>query len=275
MTSVGLAGAFLGGVLTLLSPCSVLLLPAFFSYAFTSAGMLVTRTGTFYLGLITTLVPLGMLAATVGAVITQQRSLLVLIASALIIVLGLIQVLGIPLPMVGRLDGHNGASGLSVYLLGTVYGLAGFCAGPILGAVLTLAAVSGSALYGGIVLLVYAAGMVLPLLLLALLWDRIPKLRDWLRPRQLVIGRWSNSWTSVIGGLLTIVIGVVLILTDGTIAVGGILDAQQQVTLESQVMAGTGQLSDWVVVGAAVLVLAAVYALHRWTQSRRSAKSAN
>lgn len=274
MTSVGLAGAFLGGVLTLLSPCSVLLLPAFFSYAFTSAGMLVARTATFYLGLITTLVPLGMLAGTVGAAITGQRSLLVMIASALIIVLGLIQLLGIPLPMIGRLDGRNGASGLSVYLLGTVYGLAGFCAGPILGAVLALAAVSGSALYGGMVLLVYAAGMVLPLLVLALLWDRIPKLRELLRPRQLVIGRWSNSWTSVIGGLLTIAIGVVLILTDGTIAVPGILDAEQQVALESQIMAGTARLSDWIVVGAAVLVLAGAWAARRWITAKRAAKAA-
>lgn len=273
MTSVGLAGAFLGGVLTLLSPCSVLLLPAFFSYAFTSAGMLVARTATFYLGLITTLVPLGMLAGTVGAVITGQRSLLVMIASALIIVLGLIQLLGIPLPMIGRLDGRNGASGLSVYLLGTVYGLAGFCAGPILGAVLTLAAVSGSALYGGMVLLVYAAGMVLPLLVLALLWDRIPKLRELLRPRQLVIGRWSNSWTSVIGGLLTIAIGVVLILTDGTIAVPGILDAEQQVALESQIMAGTARLSDWIVVGAAVLVLAIAWVARRWLTAKRTVKA--
>lgn len=33
---VGLLGALVGGVLTLLSPCSVMLLPAFFSYAFTS-----------------------------------------------------------------------------------------------------------------------------------------------------------------------------------------------------------------------------------------------
>lgn len=274
MTSIGLAGAFLGGVLTLLSPCSVLLLPAFFSYAFTSAGMLVARTGTFYLGLITTLVPLGMLAGTLGAIITGQRSLLVMIASGLIIILGVIQVLGIPLPGIGRLDGHNGASGLSVYLLGTVYGLAGFCAGPILGAVLTLAAVSGSALYGGIVLLVYAAGMVLPLLVLALLWDRIPKLHDWLRPRQVVIGRWSNTWTSVIGGLLTIVIGVVLMLTDGTIAIPGILDAEQQVALESQVLAGTGELSDWIVVAAAVLVLAGAWVVHRWRTAKRGVKAA-
>lgn len=263
MTSVGLTGAFLGGVLTVLSPCSVLLLPAFFSYAFSSAGILVARTGTFYLGLITTLVPMGVLAGTLGAFITQQRSLLVLVASVVIIVLGAIQVSGIPIPGLGRLDGRTGASAVSVYLLGTVYGLAGFCAGPILGAVLTLAAVSGSALYGGIVLLIYAAGMVVPLLILALLWDRVPKLRDWLRPRQLVIGRWSNSWTSVIGGLATIVIGVVLVLTDGAIAVPGILDAEQQVSLESNVLRGVGQIPDWVVVGVAVVVLATMGVVHR------------
>ena len=275
MTGVGLAGAFLGGILTLLSPCSVLLLPAFFSYAFSSAGMLVSRTGAFYLGLVTTMVPLGMLAGTVGAVVSQQRGLLLMIASAVIIVLGVIQLIGIPVPGIGRLDGRSGASAISVYLLGTVYGLAGFCAGPILGAVLTLAAVSGSALYGGIVLLVYAAGMVVPLLTLALLWDRIPRLRDWLRPRQVVIGRWSNSWTSVIGGMLTIAIGVVLILTDGTIAVPGILDAQQQVNVESQVLAGAGQISDWLVVGAAVLVLGMAYALRRWMKTRDGVKQSD
>lgn len=275
MTGVGLAGAFLGGILTLLSPCSVMLLPAFFSYAFSSAGMLVSRTGAFYLGLVTTMVPLGMLAGTLGAVVSQQRGLLLMIASAVIIVLGVIQLIGIPLPGIGRLDGRSGASAISVYLLGTVYGLAGFCAGPILGAVLTLAAVSGSALYGGIVLLVYAAGMVVPLLTLALLWDRIPRLRAWLRPRQVVIGRWSNSWTSVIGGMLTIAIGVVLILTDGTIAVPGILDAQQQVNVESQVLAGAGQISDWLVVGAAVLVLGMAYALRRWMKTRDGVKQSD
>lgn len=273
MTSVGLTGALLGGVLTVLSPCSVLLLPAFFSYAFSSAGVLVARTGTFYLGLITTLVPMGVLAGTLGSFITQQRSLLVLVASVVIIILGAIQALGVPIPGLGRLDGRTGASALSVYLLGTVYGLAGFCAGPILGAVLALAAVSGSALYGGIVLLVYAAGMVVPLLILALLWDRIPRLRDWLRPRQLVIGRWSNSWTSVIGGLATIVIGIVVILTDGTIAVPGILDADQQVSVESHVLLSAGQIPDWAVVAAAVVVLAVIAMVHR-ARARRSGGTA-
>ena len=52
--------AFAGGLLALLSPCSALLLPAFFAYAFGSTGRLVTRTVIFYAGLIAVLVPVGL-----------------------------------------------------------------------------------------------------------------------------------------------------------------------------------------------------------------------
>lgn len=266
--SVGLAGAFLGGILTLLSPCSVMLLPAFFSYAFSSAGMLVARTGVFYLGLITTLVPLGMLAGSLGSLISANRSVLVIGASVLVIVLGVLQVIGISIPGIGRVDGHGGASALSVYLLGTVFGMGTVCAGPILGAVFTLAAVGGNALYGGLVLLVYAAGMVLPLLVLAFAWDRVPKLRDWLRPRQLVIGGWSNAWTSVIGGLVTVLLGVLLIVTDGTLALPGLMSAEQSMGVESQVLAGTAKVPDLVVIAVAVAVLGGVYLLHRFSKRR-------
>ncbi|HSL37639.1 MAG TPA: cytochrome c biogenesis protein CcdA, partial [Arthrobacter sp.] len=64
---IGYAGAFLGGVLTLLSPCSALLLPAFFAYAFSTKSRLVARTGLFYLGLLSTLVPLGIFAGVLGS----------------------------------------------------------------------------------------------------------------------------------------------------------------------------------------------------------------
>ena len=51
-TSITPLAAFLGGALTLLAPCSVMLLPAFFAYAFTSRTTLLARTGLFWLGLI-------------------------------------------------------------------------------------------------------------------------------------------------------------------------------------------------------------------------------
>ncbi|WP_449276636.1 cytochrome c biogenesis CcdA family protein [Leucobacter sp. GX24907] len=251
---IGLLGALLGGVLTLLSPCSVMLLPAFFSYAFATPHQVVSRTGIFYLGLITTLMPLGMLAGTLGAFVNQHRFVFVTVASIVVILLGAIMLLNLPFLRRRRVSGLNSTSGLSVYALGTVYGLAGVCAGPLLGAVLTYAAMGGNALYGGLVLLVFAAGMALPLLTLALLWGRIPVVKTLVRPREIRIGRWRNTWTGVIGGLLTIAIGTLLLVTQGTARLGGVLGATDQMRLEGSVLGATGKVSDlWVLLGAAVL----------------------
>lgn len=241
-----------------------MLLPAFFSYAFAEPRVIVERTGVFYLGLISTLVPLGVLAGTLGALVNQYRTTVVMVASVVVIILGLVMLLGIPVPGLARARAADGTSTLAVYALGTVYGLAGVCAGPLLGAALTFAAIGGSALYGGIVLLVFAAGMALPLLLLALLWGRLPFVRNLVRPRELVIGPWRNTWTGVIGGLLTIVVGVLLLVTEGTATLGGVLGAPQQFRLESWVMESTGAVPD-----IAVIVVVAVLAGGAWLLYRR------
>lgn len=245
--NLSLLGAFLGGVLTLLSPCSVMLLPAFFAYAFTSPAALLARTGVFFAGLATALVPLGMLAGTLGAWVNRFRFELVTIASILVIVLGLALMLGVRIPGAIRQRSARSASIASVFALGTVYGLAGVCAGPLLGAALTFAAFGGDPLFGGLVLLVFAAGMVLPLLLLALLWNRLPAVQRLVRPRELVIGRWRNAWTNVVGGALTALIGVLLLATQGTTSLGGVLGATDQARLESGVMLATASVPDWLV----------------------------
>ncbi len=255
--NLSLLGAFLGGVLTLLSPCSVMLLPAFFAYAFTSPGALLARTGVFFAGLATALVPLGLLAGTLGAWVNRFRFELVTVASVVVILLGLVMLLGVPVPGLVRQRGARGASAASVFALGTVYGLAGVCAGPLLGAALTFAAFGGDPLFGGLVLLVFAAGMAMPLLLLALLWNRVPAVQRLVRPRELVIGRWRNAWTNVIGGALTAAIGVLLLVTRGTTSLGGLLGATEQARLESTVMLATAGVPDWV----AILLLAALAAI--------------
>ncbi|UUZ44330.1 hypothetical protein LP422_17985 [Janibacter limosus] len=59
MTEVGVLAALAAGVLALLSPCSALLLPSFFAYAFASRRAIPARTVVFYLGLLITPVPRG------------------------------------------------------------------------------------------------------------------------------------------------------------------------------------------------------------------------
>ena len=280
--SLGLLGAFLGGVLTLLSPCSAMLLPAFFAYAFASPGALVARTGVFFAGLATALVPLGLLAGSLGAWVNQHRFILIACASALVILLGAVLVSGIPFPGLARRSAtpaHSAAtdavSSASVFALGTVYALAGVCAGPLLGAALAYAAFGASPLRGGLILLVFAAGMTIPLLVLALLWNRIPQVKRLVRPRELVIGRWRNSWTNIVGGCLTMAIGVLLLVTQGTASLGGVLGATTQARLESAVLERTGAVPDWAVLLAGA-ALAAVWAAVALTRARaRNSERAN
>lgn len=269
---IGYAGALLGGILTLLSPCSALLLPAFFAYAFTTKTRLVARTGLFYLGLLTTLVPLGVFAGVLGSLLTQHRPVLVAVSAALVILLGAAQIAAVRLPSGLTPAAGTGSSRLSVFALGTVYGVAGVCTGPILGSILTVAAVGSNAIYGGALLAVFALGMAVPLFVLALLWDRLGiSGRRWLRPRPLTIGTWSNSWLMIISGLISVGIGVLLLVSDGTAGLGGVLTVQDQFRAESAATQAAAGIPDLVVAGVAALILAIGVALYYTSRGNQPA----
>jgi cytochrome c biogenesis protein CcdA len=229
LVEVSLLASFFGGVLSLLSPCSALLLPAFFAYAFGSGGELVGKTGVFYLGLAATLVPLGMGISAVSALFYGQRGALITASGAILICFGVLQLLGrgFAVGPLQRLRGKiRGDSTGAVLALGAVYGFAGFCSGPILGAVLTVAAASGGALRGALLLAVYAAGMAAPLFLMALLWDRLDLgERRWLRGREVSLGPFRLHTTNLVSGAMFVLLGVLFIAYEGTSALSGLYEA--------------------------------------------------
>lgn len=269
---IGFAGATIGGLLSLLSPCSVMLLPAFFAYAFGSLRQILVRTGVFYLGLIASLIPLGVFASALGGLLIDHRETMIRVVAWLVIVAGALLVAGVPIRLPGRANNTTtpGSSAplLSTFLLGTVYAVAGVCAGPILGSVLLVASL-GSPLYGATLMALYGLGMCLPLVVLALLWGRLgARGMSWLRPRQveIPIGRftWRNSWITIISGILTIGVGVLLLLTDGTAALTGLLNVATQSRLETGVLAFADGIPDIVFVfGAIVLIVAIVLLTNR------------
>lgn len=267
MTDIGYPVALLGGLLALLSPCSALLLPAFFAYSIDSAGRLLARTGIFYLGLATTLVPLGAAGSFAGRLFYGHRDLLVALGGWLIVVLGLAQILGMGFAprRIAELSGRiRPTTALSVYALGLVYGLAGFCAGPILGSVLTVAALSGSPLYGGLLLAVYALGMAVPLFVLALFWERFGLgRRRWLRGRAFRLGRFELHTTSLLSGLFFITLGVLFLVFDGTTALPGLLSVDDSFQVEQWARGVGGAVPDWALLGGVALVAASVTLL-RW-----------
>jgi cytochrome c biogenesis protein CcdA len=235
VVEVSYLAAFFGGVLSLLSPCSALLLPAFFAYAFQSRRKLLAKTAVFYLGLAATLVPLGMGISAVSRLVYGQRSTLIVVSGLVIIALGLLQLLGSGFGFgpLSRMRGKvRGESTGATFALGAVYGFAGFCSGPILGAVLTVAAASGQIARGAMLLAIYALGMAVPLFLMAALWDRFDLgRRSWLRGRELSIGRLRLHTTSLISGVMFIVLGAVFIAYEGTSALSGLYEENGLVDL--------------------------------------------
>ncbi|MFF3291942.1 cytochrome c biogenesis CcdA family protein [Streptomyces sp. NPDC003023] len=273
MSDIGYLAAFLGGLLALISPCSALLLPAFFAYSMDSTGRLLARTGVFYAGLATTLVPLGAAGSFAGRLFYGNRDLLVSVGGWLIVALGVAQILGMGFAS-RRLAEVSGrirpTTALSVYALGLVYGLAGFCAGPILGSVLTVAAVSGSPVYGGLLLAVYALGMAIPLFVLALLWERFDLgRRRWLRGRVVRAGRFELHTTSLLSGLFFILLGTLFLAFDGTTALPGLLSVDDSFAVEEWV-SGVGRVvPDWALLALVVAVVGVVLAVRgRWGSRR-------
>ncbi|WNG58508.1 cytochrome c biogenesis protein/thioredoxin [Archangium gephyra] len=184
--SLGLPGIFLAGLLTFLSPCVLPLIPLYLSFL---AGVSLSqlqeeRSGVrrpwgvalaFSLGLGTVFVALGMAATAVGGALAEHRSGLLQFGGLALFLLGLKQLglIRIPWlegearPLLGRV--RRGGSLLGAFLFGAAFALGWTpCIGPVLGAVLTYTASSTSEpAMGALYLGTYAAGLSVPLLLVA------------------------------------------------------------------------------------------------------------
>jgi cytochrome c biogenesis protein CcdA len=269
--------ALVGGMLSLLSPCSALLLPAFFAYAFQSRKALLAKTAVFYLGLAGTLVPLGMGVSAVSRLVYGERSTLITVSGLVIISLGVLQILGrgFDLGPVSRLAGRvRGESAGATFALGAVYGFAGFCSGPILGAVLTVAATGGQVFRGAGLLAIYALGMAAPLFLIAALWDRFDLgHHPWLRGREVSIGPLRVHTTNLVSGIMFVLLGMVYIAYEGTSALSGLYEENGAVdiayTAEQWARSLANIVPDTLVLAVA---LAAALLLALWAYRRRRHK---
>lgn len=269
---ISLVTAFLGGVLALLSPCGALLLPAFFASVVGQRMRLLLHGGVFYLGLAVTLVPLGLGLGAVGNLLTEYRDALIITTSVVLVVLGLAQAAGFGFDMSKALPGagslqqraHNRSGFIRTVLLGAASGVAGFCAGPILGAILTLALAQGSTWNAGLMLAVYGLGMVVPLTVLAALWNKLsPRAISVLRGRGFrFLGRDLHT-TSVITGLLITAVGVVFWTTNGLVSAPSLLPTGIQRGLQSYSGVLANPLIDALLLAGLVIVVVTLWAVRR------------
>ncbi len=271
MLEVSFLATFLGGVLALFSPCSALLLPIFFATAFAGRAGLLRHTVVFYLGLCTVLVPLGTGMSLVGAAALDHRDTTILVAGLALVGFGLLELSGrglrvAPAALTGRVRLGRGV--LAVYTTGLVYGIAGFCAGPLLGAVLAIAATTAVPLLGAVLLAVYCLGIAAPLFVLAWAWDRwsLSQAR-WLRGRVVRLGPWQVHSSNLIAGLLFIGLGGSFIAFQGGGALSGLYAAAglDDAAYVLQDWIGSHVGGGWDLAAGLLLGVLAVVARRRYT----------
>lgn len=211
LTAVGLA--FLAGLLSFASPCVLPLLPVYLSYVSGvgvdrlqgSRGRVVGLALLFVVGFTVVFVLLGAGAGGVGGLLTGHRRELTVAAGIFIAVSGLAVagVLRLPERGAGPAPRRAGAGG--ALMTGAALAVAWTpCIGYVLGAILTMAASSQSALSGSLLLAVYSAGMGLPFVLAALAFD-------WMGVRLAWVKRHYRG-IQVVAGVVLVVFGLLLAL---------------------------------------------------------------
>jgi cytochrome c-type biogenesis protein len=220
--SISVFGAFVGGLLSFLSPCVLPIVPGYLSFisgvnlaqfrAGQAPAALTRRVGltglAFVLGFSTVFVTLGAAASLAGALLRQYQRPLAMVGGIVVLILGIHMtgLLRIPwLMQERRAEMRSRPLGLvGAYVVGLAFAFGWTpCIGPILAAILALAAQRETISDGVFLLSVYSAGLGLPFLGAAFairaFFSAFARLKGYLRLFELA------------SGILLIAIGLLLV----------------------------------------------------------------
>jgi cytochrome c-type biogenesis protein len=220
MTDVNLILAFTAGILGFVSPCIVPLIPGYLSFVSglslaemdlvarrAKLGQVVASTAGFVLGFALVFTALGASASLLGAFILDNRLALGRVGGIVVVLLGL-SVLGVVkvpgLYRERRLMLRRRPGGpLGAVPVGMAFAFAWTpCVGPVLAAILTLAATAQGARDGATLLFAYSLGLGLPFLAAAVLITSAVDSFAWLRRHGRAIETVSGVFLVVMGAAM-------------------------------------------------------------------------
>ena len=277
--------AFFAGMVALFAPCCIVFLaPSYLVAAVkNNRWRLLPLTLVFASGLALVLVPITLGVSLIAGAIAKYHAPLYWAGGLLMIGLGVLALSGRmwAMPSVLRAPDTTRGDSATFFSLGVFSGIASSCCAPVLVGVMTLSALAGNPVGGLFLGLAFVFGMVLPLLLMALLWD-VAKLnqRKWgkARPVNIRMGRFSlhSNTVNLIVAIAFLVMGVGVIALAGSTSMTGPGNWFQEAAGEGITRFAQATLA-WLapvpepVLGIGLLALAAVFVSATLRDRRRPA----
>jgi cytochrome c-type biogenesis protein len=221
ISNIGILAALAAGAISFLSPCVLPLVPGYISYvagnAAVAGGPSVSVGGRlsalilsiwFVLGFSTVFVALGAGATALSQVLLSYRYETNILGGAIIILFGVFMTGLLRLPWLQReFRFHGDLPGgrpFGAFVLGLAFGFGWTpCIGPVLGAILTVSALSSTASNGIALLSIYSVGLGVPFLLSALFTESLAK--------RLKRMRRTGWFLQIAAGGIMIVMGIAMI----------------------------------------------------------------
>lgn len=211
--------ALLAGVISFLSPCVLPIVPPYLAYmgGISMNDMTESKQSNrpaiiasifFAMGLSTVFIFLGFTSSLLGQMFLQNQRVFGIVAGFVIILFGLHFIGLIRIPFLyreARIDaGDQGGSAFGAYVLGLAFAFGWTpCIGPILGAILSVAAQESSIARGTTLMAVYALGLGLPFIIAAVFINRAVGVMNRFK-------RHMATVEKIMGGLL-ILVGLALV----------------------------------------------------------------
>lgn len=213
-----LLAAFVAGAVALFAPCCIVVMfPAFLAASIRNhRWRLVPLAFVFAVGVATVLIPVTIGFSLLTESLLRYHTAVYGFGAFLLLALAVVSLSGgtWSLPFLRGSPDISRTDSAGVYALGVFSGAASACCAPVLAGVLTLSAVSPGVVAGAGIGMAYVFGMVFPLVILTLLWDRLGADRVQFGSRQVSfsIGRLSVATTraGVAAAAMFLVMAVVL-----------------------------------------------------------------
>ncbi len=207
---------FVEGIITFISPCLLPMLPVYLSYFAAGQGedkksKTLLNALMFVLGFTVVFILLGVFVQSLGMFLKRYEKIIHVVLGIIVIIFGL-QYLGLFQYLFKGRGGKKtvgftpsqGMGPAKTFLFGVVFSISWTpCVGAFLGTALVQASQAGTAAKGVLLLLAYSLGLGIPLVLSAVLIDRLQGAFQFIKRHYTVI-RWIS------GGLL-IVIGILMV----------------------------------------------------------------